>query len=134
MSAVVVYWTGSGNTEEIANKIAGDLGCEALNVNSTTPADTLNHDLIVMGCPAMGSEEIEDSEFRPFYEEILRGAGSKKLALFGSFGWGDGEWMRNWEAEVKANNGNLVTNGLISNGGESDIDSNDYEVFINALK
>ena len=134
MSAVVVFWTGSGNTEEIANKIAEDLGCEALNVCDTTPEKTLEFDTIVMGCPAMGAEELEDSEFRPFYESVMENVGSKKLALFGSYGWGGGEWMRSWESEVKEKGGNLVTDGLISNGGASDVDDGEYSTFINALK
>ena len=130
MKRVVVYWSGTGNTEEIANKIAGDLGCDALNVNATTPADVLENDLIVFGCPAMGAEELEDAEFKPFYDEVMASIGDKKVALFGSYGWGDGEWMRNWEAEVGSN---LVTSGLIVNGGASDIDDGLYQDFIDAL-
>ena len=130
MKKIVVYWSGTGNTEEIANKIAADLGCDALNVNSTTPTDVLENDLIVFGCPAMGAEELEDTEFKPFYEEVMASIGDKKVALFGSYGWGDGEWMRNWEAEVSLN---LVTSGLIVNGGASDIDDGLYQEFIGAL-
>ena len=130
MKKIVVYWSGTGNTEEIANKIAADLGCDALNVNATTPADVLENDLIVFGCPAMGAEELEDTEFKPFYEEVMASIGDKKVALFGSYGWGDGEWMRNWEAEVSSN---LVTSGLIVNGGASDIDDGLYQEFIGAL-
>ena len=130
MKKIVVYWSGTGNTEEIANKIAADLGCDALNVNSTTPTDVLENDLIVFGCPAMGAEELEDTEFKPFYEEVMASIGDKKVALFGSYGWGDGEWMRNWEAEVASN---LVTSGLIVNGGAADIDDGQYQDFIDAL-
>ena len=130
MKRIVVYWTGTGNTEEIANKIAGDLGCDALNVNATTPSDVLENDLIIFGCPAMGAEELEDAEFKPFYDEVMASIGDKKVALFGSYGWGDGEWMRNWEAEVGSN---LVTSGLIVNGGASDIDDGAYQDFIDAL-
>lgn len=123
MKRIVVYWTGTGNTEEIANKIAGDLGCDALNVNATTPDDVLEND-------PMGAEELEDAEFKPFYDEVMASIGDKKVALFGSYGWGDGEWMRNWEAEVASN---LVTSGLIVNGGASDIDDGAYQEFIDAL-
>ena len=125
MKKIVVYWTGTGNTEEIANKIAADLGCDALNVNVTTPDDVLENDLIIFGCHAMGAEE-----FKPFYDEVMSSIGDKKVALFGSYGWGDGEWMRNWEEEVASN---LVTSGLIVNGGVSDIDDGAYQEFINAL-
>lgn len=134
MSAIVVFWTGTGNTEEIANKISSDLGVNALNVSDTTPADILAFDTIILGCPAMGAEELEDGEFRPFYEEVLAEAENKKLALFGSYGWGGGEWMRTWEEEVKSKGVNLVTDGLISNGGASDLDDGEYNTFINALK
>jgi len=130
MKKIVVYWSGTGNTEEIANKIAADLGCDCLNVNATTPADVLENDLIIFGCPAMGAEELEDTEFKPFYDEVMVSIGDKKVALFGSYGWGDGEWMRNWEAEVGSN---LVTSGLIVNGGASDIDDGVYLDFIEAL-
>ena len=131
MKKIVVYWSGTGNTLEIANKIAEDLGCEAVSVSDTTAQDVLANDLIVFGCPAMGAEELEEDEFKPFYESVMQGIGDKKVALFGSYGWGDGEWMRNWEQEVSSN---LVTSGLIVNGGASDIDDASYDEFINALK
>lgn len=130
MKKVVVYWTGTGNTEEIANKIAADLGCDAVNVNSTTKEAVLENDLIIMGCPAMGVEVLEEEEFQPFYDSIKDSLASKKVALFGSYGWGDGEWMRNWEAEVGSS---LITKGLIVNGGASEIIASEYDEFINAL-
>ncbi|MBR6287778.1 MAG: flavodoxin domain-containing protein [Acholeplasmatales bacterium] len=130
MKKIVVYWSGTGNTEEIANKIAADLGCDAFSVSAISASDALENDLIIFGCPAMGAEELEDAEFKPFYDEVMASIGDKKVALFGSYGWGDGEWMRNWEAEVGAN---LVTNGLIVNGGASDIDDSEYQRFIGEL-
>ena len=131
MKKMVVYWSGTGNTLEIANKIAEDLGCDAVSVSDANLDDVLTNDLIVFGCPAMGAEELEEDEFKPFYESVMQNIGDKKVALFGSYGWGDGEWMRNWEQEVSSN---LVTNGLIVNGGVSDIDDASYNEFINALK
>ena len=130
MNKIVTYWSGTGNTLEIAKKIAADLGCEAFSVSEVTPKDVLSNDLIVFGCPAMGAEVLEEDEFRPFYDSVMASIGNKKVALFGSYGWGDGEWMRNWEAEVASN---LVTNGLIVNGGASDIDAGLYQDFIDAL-
>ena len=130
MKKIVVYWSGTGNTEEIANKIAADLGCDAFSVSAISASDALENDLIIFGCPAMGAEELEDAEFKPFYDEVMASIGDKKVALFGSYGWGDGEWMRNWEAEVGTN---LVTNGLIVNGGASDIDDSEYQKFIGEL-
>ncbi len=131
MKKIVVYWSGTGNTEEIANKISSDLGCDVFSVNDITPEEVLENDLIIFGCPAMGAEELEDGEFKPFYDVVMSDIGSKKVALFGSYGWGDGEWMRNWEEEVASN---LITKGLIVNGGASDIDVAEYQSFINALK
>ena len=131
MKKIIVYWSGTGNTEEIANKISSDLGCDVFSVNDITPDGVLENDLIIIGCPAMGAEELEDGEFKPFYDVVMSDIGSKKVALFGSYGWGDGEWMRNWEEEVASN---LITKGLIVNGGASDIDDAEYQSFINALK
>lgn len=131
MNKIVVYWSGTGNTLEIANKIASDLGCEAVSVSDTTPENVLTNDLIIFGCPAMGAEVLEEDEFKPFYDQVMANIQDKKVALFGSYGWGDGEWMRNWEAEVSSH---LVTKGLIVNGGASDIDEGSYALFIEALK
>jgi len=131
MKKIEVYWSGTGNTEEIANKIAKDLDCEAINVSDANIDDVLNNDLIIFGCPAMGAEELEDETFRPFYEAVMSEIGEKKVALFGSYGWGDGEWMRNWEVEVGPN---LITSGLIVNGGVSEINDQEYSDFINNLK
>ena len=130
MNQVIVYWSGTGNTADIANKIQEDLGCDLFNVSETSADDVLKYDTIILGCPAMGAEELEDAEFKPFYDEVMASIGDKKVALFGSYGWGDGEWMRNWEAEVGSN---LVTSGLIVNGGASDIDDAQYKEFIDAL-
>ena len=134
MKNIIVYWTGTGNTEEMANRIAGDLGCEALNVANTTPDAVLEADTIIFGCPAMGAEELEDGEFRPFYDEVMKNIGNKRIALFGSYGWGGGEWMRTWEDEVRSVGANLVTSGLIACGGASDIDDAEYDEFIKNLK
>ena len=131
MNKVVIYWSSTGNTLEIANKISSDLGCDLYSVSEISVEDALKNDLIIFGCPAMGAEELEADEFRPFYEAVMSGIENKKVALFGSYGWGDGEWMRNWEAEV---GDNLLTEGLIVNGGASDIDDACYLKFIEACK
>ena len=131
MNKIVVYWSGTGNTLEIANKIAKDLGTEAVSVGDTTVDRVLENDLIIFGCPAMGDEVLEEDEFKPFYDKVMENIQDKKIALFGSYGWGDGEWMRKWEAEVGSH---LVTKGLIVNGGASEIDDGNYSLFIEALK
>lgn len=134
MKQVIVYWSGTGNTEDIANKIKGDLGCDCFNVSNANVDDILNYDTIILGCPAMGAEELEEEEFKPFYDSLMAKAASKNIALFGSYGWGDGEWMRLWASEVKGYGCNLLTDGLIVNGDSSAIVDSEYEAFINALK
>lgn len=134
MKQVIVYWSGTGNTEDVANKIKGDLGCDCFNVSDTNLDDILNYDTIILGCPAMGAEELEDAEFKPFYDELIQKAASKNIALFGSYGWGDGEWMRLWASDVKEHGANLLNEGLIVNGDSSAIVDSEYESFIQSLK
>lgn len=134
MKKIVIYWSGTGNTESIANKISSDLGCEALSVGAISPSDASLFDLIILGCPSMGNEELESDEFEPFYKELMNLAKGKKFALFGSYGWGDGEWMRNWQEDLKNLGGDLICDGLIVNGDESALDENSYNAFISALK
>ena len=134
MSQVIVFWSGTGNTEDIANKIKNDLNCDMFNVSEANVDDILKYDTIILGCPAMGAEELEDSEFRPFFDSLIASAGSKNIALFGSYGWGDGEWMRNWCDEVKGYGCNLLNEGLIVNGDSNAIDDGEYANFIDSLK
>ena len=134
MKQVIVYWSGTGNTEDIANKIKEDLGCDLFNVSSANVDDVLAYDTIILGCPAMGAEELEEEEFKPFYDELMKKAKNKNIALFGSYGWGDGEWMRLWANEVKGLGLNLLNDGLIVNGDSSAIVDSEYESFMNSLK
>jgi flavorubredoxin len=82
----------------------------------------------------MGAEELEEDEFRPFFDDLMKSISNQRLFLFGSYGWGGGEWMRNWESEIKETGKNLGSTGLISNGDESEIDESEYQTFINAIK
>ena len=132
MSKIIIYWTGTGNTEAIANKLAEDLGIEARNVDSITVDEALAYDLVIFGCPAMGAEELEDSTFRPFYDEYKSKKENAKVALFGSYDWGDGEWLRLWEAEAKEA-GEEVLGTLKVNGDISVADSSEYDAFVKAL-
>ena len=97
----IVYWSGSGNTEKMANLIAQGIkenGVEAQVIDvSHANSDIFNdEDIIILGCPAMGAEMLEESEFEPFIESISSKVSGKKAVLFGSYDWGDGEWMRDW--------------------------------------
>jgi len=94
----VVYWSGTGNTEIMASAVAEGIreaGGEAEMVSvSGFSVDTINgYDAIAWGCPAMGDEVLEELEFQPVWDDCKGKLGSKKIALFGSYGWGDGQWM-----------------------------------------
>ena len=97
----VIYWSGTGNTEAMAKAVAEGAKAAGADVDLLTCADTADvegYDAVVLGCPAMGAEELEDGEFLPMLESIEPALPGKKTALFGSYGWGGGEWMRTWEA------------------------------------
>ena len=107
MKVAVVYWSGTGNTEAMAMAIAkgaksGSANVDVFQSTEFSAAKMDEYDAVAFGCPAMGAEELEDSEFLPMFEDCKSKLGGKKIALFGSYGWGDGEWMRNWEEECVA--------------------------------
>ncbi|MBQ8641101.1 MAG: flavodoxin [Clostridia bacterium] len=98
----IVYWSGTGNTEAMANAVlagAKEAGAEAvlLTAPEFDASMTDSYDAIAFGCPSMGAEELEESEFAPMFDACEAKLNGKKIALFGSYGWGDGEWMRTWE-------------------------------------
>lgn len=116
----VVYWSGTGNTEAMAQKVlegAKEAGAEAsLFTAAEFGADMMDeYDSVAFGCPSMGSEELEDSEFEPLFQSCESRLKGKKIALFGSYGWGDGEWMRNWEETCKGDGAALVHDSVICN-------------------
>ena len=100
----VVYWSGTGNTEAMAKAVAEGMESAGAQVTMLTPdqvkaSELSAYDAIAFGCPAMGSEVLEEMEFQPMFDEVKRSLGGKSAALFGSYGWGDGEWMRGWEKD-----------------------------------
>lgn len=116
----IIYWTGTGNTESMANLIAEgakEKGADVnlINVSSAGEADVKDADVVALGSPAMGAEVIEEAEMEPFVESISGAVSGKKIALFGSYGWGDGEWMRSWVERMEGYGANLVNDGLIVN-------------------
>ena len=119
MKAAVIYWSGTGNTEQMANAIAEGAGAELFSVSDFT-GDIADYDRIAFGCSAMGDEVLEESEFEPFFTAIEGALSGKTIALFGSYGWGDGEWMRNWEETCTADGAVLVTESVICNDAPSD--------------
>lgn len=101
----IVYWSSTGNTEAMANYIAAGVKEAGAEVDLFTASEFNNASLdqynaIAFGCPAMGAENLEDSEFEPMWNRVKDSLGGKKVVLFGSYGWGDGEWMRTWESEA----------------------------------
>lgn len=111
----VVFWSQSGNTESMANAVGEGIteaGKEAVVVNvSDISADELAQvNVFAMGCPAMGAEVLEESEMEPFVEELESKVSGKTIGLFGSYGWGDGEWMRDWTDRM-TNQGATVVDG-----------------------
>ena len=98
----VVYWSGTGNTQMMAQKVAQgvqEAGAEAVIFTAAEfSADMMDSfDAVAFGCPSMGAEQLEESEFEPMFSGCESRLKGKKIALFGSYGWGDGEWMRSWE-------------------------------------
>ena len=119
--AAVIFWSQTGNTEQMANAIAdgireGGMEVDVLNVADTTPADAVKYAKIALGCPAMGAEVLEETEFDPFFTELESKISGLKVALFGSYGWGDGEWIRTWAEDVEAAGARLVVEPVMANG------------------
>lgn len=116
----VVYWSGTGNTEAMAQAVAEgakEKGAEAVLLTATEFNDSMvdAYDAIAFGCPSMGAEELEDAEFAPMFASCEPKLNGKKIALFGSYGWGDGEWMRNWEETCRKDGAVLAHDFVICN-------------------
>ena len=120
----VVFWSGTGNTEAMANAVAEGIqaaGAEAAVVGMDFSADAVaGYDAIAFGCPAMGAEVLEEAEFQPLWDDIKGALSGKKIALFGSYGWGDGEWMRSWEEDAKAAGAELACESVTANEAPDD--------------
>ena len=116
----VVYWSGTGNTEKMANLVAEgarNAGSEvSLFMAAEFRADKMDEfDAVAFGCPSMGAEQLEESEFEPMFIECEGKLHGKKIALFGSYGWGDGEWMRTWEENCQSDGAILACDSVICN-------------------
>lgn len=114
----VVFWSGTGNTEIMADSIIEGIKNAGGDVDRLGPSDfnestIANYDKIAFGCPAMGAEELEPDEFEPMFAAVENSLGDKPIALFGSYEWADGEWMESWQNRVKSNGSNLIGDGLI---------------------
>ena len=113
----VVYWSSTGNTETMANAVAEGAKSAGAEVSLFTAAEFSaarvdDFDAIAFGCPAMGAEELEESEFEPMFRECEPKLSGKTIALFGSYGWGDDEWMRSWEDTCRSSGANLACDSV----------------------
>jgi len=117
----VVYWSGTGNTEAMANAVAAGAQ-EAGALVELLPASEFgtdrmdSFDAVAFGCPSMGVEQLEEDVFASMFAGCEPKLGGKRIALFGSYGWGDGEWMRSWEAVCQRLGAQLVCDSVICNG------------------
>ena len=123
--AAVIYWSGTGNTEAMANAVAEgmkDAGAEVslLSADAVSAADLAGLDAVALGCPAMGSEVLEDMEFEPMFDGCKSSLKGKRVALFGSYGWGGGEWMHNWERDCRSSGIQLACDSVICNEAPDD--------------
>ena len=103
---IVVYWSGTGNTETMAQFVGKGIqdagkNADVVSVSEISPETLKNYPVFALGCPSMGSEELEEMEMEPFVEAVEGFALGKKIGLFGSYGWGDGEWMRIWTERMQ---------------------------------
>lgn len=101
MKVAVVYWSGTGNTRAMAEALAEAAGADLLEPGAFSADVAAGYGAVALGCPSMGAEELEESEFAPMYDAVEGALAGKPVALFGSYGWGDGEWMRTWEERAK---------------------------------
>lgn len=116
----VIYWSATGNTEKMAQAIFSGISgagaqAELFSLSEFAVKNIDDYEKIAFGCPSMGAEVLEEVEFEPFFASIEKQLPNKKIALFGSFGWGDGEWMRDWQERVKESSALLFEEGLIVN-------------------
>ena len=121
----VIYWSGTGNTEAMANAVAEGMRqagaeCSVLTSADVTADTVAALEAVALGCPAMGSEVLEDMEFEPMFDGCKSSLKGKRVALFGSYGWGGGEWMHNWERDCRSSGIQLACDSVICNEAPDD--------------
>ena len=119
-NVAIVYWSGTGNTEEMARAVAAGVesagGTAFVVAVGDFSADGVDgYDALAFGCPAMGAEELESDEFEPVWDECREVIGERPVALFGSYDWGTGEWMETWRADAEAAGVNVVSTVIANN-------------------
>ena len=116
----IVYYSETGNTEAMASMVAkGEEAAGAtakiVSVDGFDAAELKDEAAFALGCPAMGDEVLEEGTMEPFVEEVAKFAAGKKIGLFGSYGWGDGDWMRSWEEKCQNDGVALAVDSVICN-------------------
>lgn len=122
----IIYWSGTGHTQTMAESIleglkAGGADASLFTVSEFGSKSIDDYDKIAFGCPAMGSEELEQDEFEPFFASVEGKLSGKKIALFGSYEWAEGEWMQTWQERAKGNGADLFEEGLIAYDDPDDV-------------
>ena len=117
----VIYWSGTGNTEAMADLVAAAATNAGAAVDKFTAAEfqvssAADYAGFALGCPAMGAEQLEETEFEPMYQELRSALSGKPVGLFGSYGWGDGEWIRTWAEDTENAGARLVVEPVMANG------------------
>ena len=125
MKIAVVYWSGTGNTEAMAEFVAeGAKGkgaaVDMITADSFGAAQVAGYDAFAFGCPSMGDEELEESTFASMWEEVKGALSGKPVALFGSYGWGDGQWMEDWEEDLNDVGARAACDAVICNNAPDD--------------
>lgn len=123
----IIFYSDTGNTEKMANLIKegieqGGKSADVINISDVNVDEVLKDEILVLGCPAKGDEVLEEDEFEPFIEEISSKVSGKKVALFGSYGWGDGQWMRDFEERMKSYGCTIIGSPVIIMGEPNDND------------
>ena len=121
----VVFWSGTGNTQAMAEAVEAGAKASGAEVSVFGPSDfgkdqVAEFDAIAFGCPAMGAEVLEETEFDPMFTDVESALSGKKIALFGSYGWGDGQWMRDWEERCAAAGAVLAADSVMANNAPDD--------------
>ncbi len=137
MKIAIVYYSGTGNTEAMADiikdKLSGKADVSVIDPSSFGPSDLEEFDAFAFGCPAMGNEVLEEDIFEPMFASIEGNLSGKKIILFGSYGWGDGEWMRSWEERCKNAGAMLAADPVIAQEAPDDGAKADLEAAADAL-
>ena len=134
----IVYWSGTGNTEQMAQQVqagAESAGAEAVLLSSAEfSADKMDEfAAVAFGCPSMGTEQLEESEFDPMFQDCRAKLAGTKIGLFGSYGWGDGQWMRDWEEMCKEDGAVLAAEPVICQDAPDDAAAEDCQALGKAL-